>query len=188
MQPIILLLALIGIAIAAWRLSRQRRRASAALKAAAAADPFWNEEALQRQVANLFEPYWRAVAGRNIAPVADKLTTYWHANLARGLAQWRADGVKPVMYQIAFMGAQVIGLEDWLADERDQVTLLVDARTAYHATDTRRGEVVEGTIGERTEQQLWQFVRGESDWLLNRVVLVGGSHAFSGCHVIRETC
>lgn len=186
LEPLILLVALVGAGIANWRFARQRRRAGMALQAAAGDDPFWSAEGLRAQVETLFEPYWRAVVARDILPVADRLTPYWRSVLERGLARWRADDVRPVMFVLDMQGSQVVGLEDWRDNERDQVTVRVDARTAYHATDTRRGEVVEGTSGERIEQQLWQFVRGDAGWLLNRVDLVGSNAAYSDCRIYRE--
>lgn len=62
----------------------------------------------------------------------------------------------------------------------------IDAYTAYHATHIRSGELVEGLPTEREEEQLWQLVRGERGWLINRVELVADAGAYKKCRILRE--
>lgn len=181
------LLAMIVAAIVGGIIQWTRRSAAErALREVAAADAFWAPEVFRVQVGSLFEPYWRAVAAADVRPVADRLTTYWRGRLEQTFAEWRKGQCRPVLFELALKEMSVVGLEDWRNNQRDQVTVRVDARTSYHVTHLLSGSVVEGVAVTRDEAQLWQLVRGDSGWLLNRVELVAGPRAYRDCRVIRE--
>lgn len=184
------LLALLAIIVAAvvgatlqWA---KRSAAERALREVAATDAFWAPEILRAQVGSLFEPYWRAVAAGDVRPIADCLTPYWRGRLEQAFAEWRHGQCRPVLFELALKEMSVVGFEDWRNNRRDQVTVKVDARTSYHVTHLLSGSVVEGVAVTRDEAQLWQLVRGDAGWLLNRVELVAGPRAYRDCRVIRE--
>jgi predicted lipid-binding transport protein (Tim44 family) len=172
--------------LAFWLLRQRQVLAEKALAEAAAADDFWNRERLQATVENLFVPYWRAVAGRDAAAVAGALTPYWQEKLAATFADWTARDCRPSLLDIAFRDMSVVGLEDWRNNERDQVSLRVLGLSSYHVTDMSSGRVIEGIPAVREEEQLWQMVRGESGWLLNRVEFINGPADYGNCRVVRE--
>lgn len=181
------LLAMIVAAIVGASIQWARRSAAErALREVAAADAFWAPEVLRAQVGSLFEPYWRAVAAGDIRPIADRLTPYWRGRLEQTFAEWRKGQCRPVLFELALKEMSVVGFEDWRNNQRDQVTVKVDAWTSYHVTHLLSGSVVEGAAVTRDEAQLWQLVRGDAGWLLNRVELVAGPRAYRDCRVIRE--
>ncbi len=165
----------------------QRRVAAREIAQAAAVDAFWNPERLNERVKSLAEPYWRAVAASDIGPVAACLTEDWRDYLAERLASWRQNRTRPVLLDFAWRAAHVVGLEDWQANHRDRVTVRVDVQTSFHVTHLPSGELVEGFAGSRPEQQLWTLARGETDWLIAGIELVGGGAAYRHCTVFRET-
>lgn len=186
LQAFLVLTMLVAAAVAGWKLRHRRHAAEAAARAAHAGDSFWNPEAFKLLVANLFEPYWRAVGQQNVVGIAEHLSAYWRDAMNSAFAAWRGEHCKPVLFELRFGDACIVGMEDWRDNRRDQITALVACRTAYHLTDMRNGEVVEGQPLERDEKQLWRFVRGERGWLLNRVEIVAGSDAYDACRVVTE--
>lgn len=178
---------LVAAGIAGWRLRRRRDAAETAVRAASAKDPFWNPDAFKELVGGLFEPYWRAVGEQSVSGIAEHLSAYWRDTMNGAFAAWRSEHCKPVLFDLHFRAVGIIGMEDWRDNRRDQITAVVDCRTAYHLTDLRNGELVEGLPVERDEKQLWRFVRGECGWLLNRVEIVAGSDAYDACRVVTET-
>lgn len=178
---------LLAAGMAAWTLQRRREAAETALREACARDSFWDPEPFKVQVERLFEPYWQSVGRQNVVAVAEHLTAYWRDAMTEAFAAWRAERCKPVLFDLRFRSASIVGLEDWRDNRRDQITALVECRTSYHLTDMRGGEVVEGQPVEREEKQLWRFVRGECGWLLNRVEIVAGADAYDSCRVVSET-
>lgn len=186
LQPVGLVLILLAAAIGSWQFARRQRAAEEAMQAAAADDAFWSPQALHEQVSELFELYWHAVAERDAERIAERLTPYWYGVLTEGFADWRADETRPVMFALELRKITVVGLEDWKNNQRDQVSVRIDAYTAYHATHIRSGELVEGLPTEREEEQLWQLVRGERGWLINRVDMVADAGAYKRCRILRE--
>jgi len=189
-MQVLQLLALLAMIVAAIAgqiaQSGKRRKAGLALREAAALDEFWSPERLYAQVSSLFEPYWRGVVAGNVNALAERLTPYWRGRLEQTFGEWRMNNTRPVMFDLALKDIAVVGFEDWRNNQRDQVTVRVDARTSYHANNLPSGEVVEGMAASRDEAQLWQLVRGENGWLLNRVELVASPMAYRDCRVIRE--
>lgn len=172
--------------LAFWLFRQRQALAENALAEAAAVDDFWNRERLQTAVEKLYVPYWRSVAARDMASVAGALTPYWQEKLATSLADWKRRDCRPSLLDIAFREMTVVGLEDWQNNERDQVSLRVLGLNSYHVTDMSTGQVIEGIPAVREEEQLWQMVRGESGWLLNRVEFVNGPADYGNCRVVRE--
>ncbi len=184
----LLVLAAIVVAAIAGAVIQWHKRSVAehALREVAVTDAFWAPEVLRAQVGSLFEPYWRAVVTGNVLPIAERLTTHWRGRLEQTFDEWRNAQCRPVMFELALKEIGVVGFEDWRNNQRDQVTVRVDARTSYHVTNLLSGSVIEGVALTRDEAQLWQLVRGDSGWLLNRVELVAGPMAYRDCRVIRE--
>lgn len=184
------LLVLVAIVVAAMTgvvVQRHKRSAAErALREVAAGDAFWAPEVLRAQVESLFEPYWRAVVAGDVRQIAERLTGYWQGRLEQSFAEWRNGQCRAVMFDLALKEISVVGFEDWRNNQRDQVTVRVDARTSYHVTHLLSGSVVEGVALSRDEAQLWQLVRGDAGWLLNRVELVAGPMAYRDCRIIRE--
>ncbi len=164
----------------------KRWRAARLLAEAAAADAFWDEARLQERARSLAEPYWRAVAAMDIRSLRGALSADWCWYLDNMLTHWRGSGVRPLLLDFRFESAKVVGLEDWLDNRRDRVSLRVDVSTSFHATDLKTGNVLEGAAVTRPEQQLWHFVRGEQDWLLERVEMATGEVAYRHCVAFRE--
>jgi len=165
----------------------QRRLAAREIAQSAAADDFWNPERLRRRVESLAEPYWRAVAAGDIVPLADCLSEDWRSYLAERLAAWRMNRTRPVLLDFAFRDATVVGLQDWLTAHRDRVTVRVDVQTSFHVSHLPSGELVEGIATSRPEQQLWTLARGEQDWLIAGIEVVGTAAAYRDCVVFRES-
>lgn len=185
-HPVLLFSVLLAAAVGSWQFSRRRQVAEEAMLAAARDDAFWSPLVLHEQVTELFDRYWHAVAARDVGRIADCLTPYWYEVLADGFVRWREDETRPVMFALQLRKISVVGLEDWHDNQRDQVSVRIEARTAYHVTHIRSGELVEGLPAEREEEQLWQLVRGERGWLINRVDLVADKGAYRNCRVLRE--
>ena len=164
----------------------KRGRAERLLAEAAAADVFWDEGALRARVKSLVEPYWRAVAAMDVAPLRAQMSADWFWYLDNMVTHWRVGQVRPVLLDFRYDSAVVVGLEDWLDNRRDRVSLRVDVVTAFHATDLKTGKVVEGAAVTRPEQQLWHFIRGEHAWLLDRVEMATGEVAYQHCVAFRE--
>ncbi len=177
---------LLAVAYGGLVYKAKRRLAAREVAHAAAADDFWNPERLRQRVEALAEPYWRAVAAGDIGPLADCLSEDWRTYLAERLAAWRLNRARPVLLDFAFRDATVVGLEDWLSAHRDRVTVRVDVQTSFHVSHLPSGELVEGIATTRPEQQLWTLARGEQDWLIAGIEVVGTAAAYRDCVVFRE--
>jgi hypothetical protein len=186
-EALIGLSVLAGGGVFAWKVQRRRDAAEAALVEVFARDRFWDPDAFRQHVGRLFEPYWRSVAAQNAAAVAEHLSDYWRSSMEQAFDAWRQERCKPVLFELRFIAVNIVGLEDWQDNRRDQITALVDCRTSYHLNEVLKAEVVEGVPVERDERQLWRFVRGARGWLLNRVEIADGSDAFDSCRVVVES-
>ena len=175
-----------ALAYSAWSWRLRQKRAAAALARAAAGDDFWQAGRLESIVQDLFQPYWRALAAGNVAPVAKHLSPYWAAKAEATLDAWLSSYSRPVLLDLSLQRVSVVGLEDWLADYRDQVTVCVESTNSFHVTHLPSGKLVEGSAMTRPQKELWQFVRGEQAWLLNRVEIVGEGGAVPAIPIIRE--
>lgn len=169
-----------------FAMRRYVRRARRHMDQAAAEDALWSHEAFVAGVEALFADYWQAVHQMDAGRVAGRLSDHWQDRMAGHFARWRAEHGRPVQFGLRLDKVAVVGLEDWLDNRRDQVTALVECQTAFHVVDQRNGGVIEGHAIERTEQQAWQFVRGETGWLLNRVQIVEGAAIDAHARVIVE--
>ncbi len=180
-------LGLVGALIySAWRWRLRQKRAAAALLRAAAGDDFWHAGRLEATVLALFEPYWRALAAGNITPVAKHLSPFWAAKAEATLAAWLASYSRPVLLDLSLQRVSVVGLEDWLADYRDQVTVCVESTNSFHVTHLPSGKLVEGSGMARQQKELWQLVRGEQAWLLNRVEIIAEGASVPAIPIINE--
>lgn len=179
--------AVFGLAIyGAWRLRLRRQRATQAVRRAAENDEYWNEARLIEVVRNLYDVYWRAVASGNTASLHGRLSPYWSEQVTQALQDWRASKSRAVLLDLALGKVSVVGLEDWLADCRDQVTLCIEATNSFHVTHLPTGELVEGNALARQQKELWQFVRGETGWLLNRIRILAEGVAVPDYPIVRE--
>lgn len=180
-------LGLVGsLAYSAWRWRIRQKRAATALQRAAAGDDFWDAGRLEAIVRALFEPYWRALAAGNIAPVARQLSPYWAAKAEATLGAWLASYSRPVLLDLGLQRVSVVGLEDWKADYRDQVTVCLESTNSFHVTHLPSGKLVEGSGMVRQQKELWQLVRGEQAWLLNRVVILGEGASVPATPIVNE--
>src|SRR5574343_205723 len=186
LQGALVLLVFGAVFWASRQMRRWRQRAALALQAAADADDFWNEERLLELARSLFEPFWQGVASRDIAPVRAGLSAYWATRCDTVLGAWQQRNCRPFHMTLQLLDAAVVGLEDWLADPRDQVTVMMRAKTAFHVTELASGALVEGIPGMRDERQLWQFVRGDAGGLLNRVQILADGASGNAGRIIRE--
>ncbi len=167
-----LLLLVVAVVAGFYGAARMRHRVGAAdeaLQAAAARDAFWSPDVVRRRVESLFEPYWRAVQHRNVAAIAGDLSPRWRVRLDEAFAIWRTRGFKPVLFSLALNKVEPLAVDDRKVDAEDCFVALVECTTSYHVTDTNTGDVIEGFPDVRTEKQAWHFVRGERQWLLDRV-------------------
>jgi hypothetical protein len=56
----------------------------------------------------------------------------------------------------------------------------------FRSTHLPTGELVEGNALARQQKELWQFVRGETGWLLNRIRILAEGVAVPDYPIIRE--
>lgn len=173
------LLLFVGIMVAAMigraRLRHRIGEAEEAVRAAAGKDAFWSPETIKARVESLFEPYWRAVQQRSTASIAAELTPSGRQRLDEAFAIWIERGFKPVLFDLALQGVDLMTIEDHDDPQKDRFVAVVACRTSYHVTDTLSGEVVEGFPDSYAEQQAWHFVRGAHGWLLDRVERLAGN-------------
>ena len=174
-QLLLALAAVVGAVFAGARIRRRVNGAEAALREAAEGDPFWSPDAIRTRVELLFEPYWRAVQRRNVGVLAVELSPCWRRRLEEAFSIWHERGFKPVLFNLALNKVELLEVDDQSDPAADRFVALVECTTSYHVTDTRTGDVVEGFPDSRVERQAWQFIRGEQQWLLDRVERLGHS-------------
>lgn len=176
---LIQLLAFVGVVGAAIiggvRVRHRIGKAGEAVRVAASKDAFWSPDAIRVRVESLFEPYWRAVQKRSAASIAAELTPRWQQRLDEAFTIWIERGFKPVLFDLSLQEIKILEAEDHDDPRADCFVALLQCRTSYHVTDTLSGDVVEGFPGSRVEKQSWHFIRGEQQWLLDRVERLGPS-------------
>lgn len=161
-----------AVIVAVYARIRLRHRIGVAedtVCAAANKDAFWSPATIKARVEALFEPYWRSVQQRDASRIAKELTPQWRTRLEEAFAIWIQRGFKPVLLDLSLKGVELVHVEDQPNPRDDRFVALVECSTSYHVTDTLTGDVVEGLPGPRIEKQAWYFVRGEREWLLDRV-------------------
>jgi hypothetical protein len=126
------------------------------------------------------------VAAGDIGPLADCLSEDWRSYLAERLAAWRMNRTRPVLLDFAFRDATVVGLQDWrrrIATGRPCVSMCRPPSTSAicRAANWSRA------CHLRPEQQLWTLARGEQDWLIAGIEVVGTAAAYRDCVVFRES-
>jgi hypothetical protein len=154
-----------------WLLARKSRQAQALLARLADANGTWQHEALQRRIKEVYVKVQKAWTARNqdLAKdsVSDQLYQRHKAQTDAMIRHHRQN----ILKNISLDNATVVGVADYAEDARDAFWVFIEGSMIDYTIDDRSGVVLKGDEQNPEHfHELWQFVRGEHDWMLHHIV------------------
>jgi predicted lipid-binding transport protein (Tim44 family) len=75
-----------------------------------------------------------------------------------------------VLKDIRLLEAHLLGLLDFQDDRKDQASVLIKGSMIDYTEDDRNGDIIKGKSDkDETFRELWTFVRGEKDWVVDKI-------------------
>ncbi|MXQ72378.1 TIM44-like domain-containing protein [Clostridiaceae bacterium DONG20-135] len=155
----------------AYVMHKKHREGHQLMKQLEKLDPIWNEEAMNHYVTDTFYAVQYAWMEMDIEKLKEYLTPrlieQWTAKLA-----WMEQREEvSVMKDIHLKGRQIMGVYDYLDDDRDFVWYYIKASMIDYNQNIRTMEVTEGDAEHSiTFEEYWKFQRVGSRFLLDDVM------------------
>ena len=92
------------------------------------------------------------------------------------------------MEKIAIKSIEIIGCQDYLDDDLDTFTALIEGRLLDYTINVTSGKVVKNTWKlDESFRDLFVFTRNEGEWLLNDIINNPDDDAIDSLEVRMET-
>jgi hypothetical protein len=157
-------------------LAGRGREAEAMVRRLAAADVSWNPDVLQRRISEVYAKVQRAWTDRDQDIAKDCISGRLYQLHKTQTDQMIRQHRQNVLNGISLDRAMVVGVADYAHDPNDSFWVYIEGSMFDYTIDDRSGEIVKGDDSAVEHfHELWKFVRGEHDWVLDEIVQQSGA-------------
>lgn len=170
MSLALLPLSLAYSAIVTVVLAKKHRQATTMLSRLRGLDPLWDEDHIHRRVELAYFSIQSAWTNRDQDIAREYVSDRLYAKHKMQTDEMIASHRRNVLENVNLMSADIIGVRDFNDDARDHFEVHIKGSMADYMVNDETGAVVSGKPGE-TElfTEIWRFVRGEDDWVLDEI-------------------
>ena len=183
--------ALIGIGLLSfgyrsYRRGENKKKAREIINASKEAH--WQYDYLCEHARKMFLAIQDAWMERSLTAVSKEVTYNFYVKHNYLLEEMIANDEKNVMEKIAIKSIEIIGCQDYLDDDLDTFTALIEGRLLDYTINVTSGKVVKNTWKlDESFRDLFVFTRNEGEWLLNDIINNPDDDAIDSLEVRMET-
>lgn len=167
---IVLPVVLIYTAILHYKLNKKNKEAKALLRKLSTSERLWDERVIKKRIEEVFFRVQQAWMERNQDLVKDCVSERLYQKHKIQTGQMLQNKRKNILEQINLIEAKVVEVLDFKDDTKDSLWIHISGSMIDYTIDERSHRIISGKKDKiETFEELWKFVRGPTDWLLDEI-------------------